>query len=1577
MCRKGVSDVVGFKARLALYAVLLTILSQAKLLAVGSVSLAWDVSPDVTATGYRVYYGGASGVYTNSATVGNVTNATFSNLPDGATYYFAAVAYNSAGFESDFSNETSYSVPVVGTTNQWPTLNAIGSVSINEDAAAQTVSLAGISDGSASETQTVTVTASSSNTGLIPNPTVSYTNPNTTGSLIFTPVANASGSATITVTVNDNQSSNNIVTQTFTVTVNPVNDAPTLTAISNVTIAEDAAAQTVNLFGIGAGAANESDALAVIASSSNTGLIPNPSVSYTSPNSTGSLSFTPVVGVSGSATISVTVNDGQAAINTLTRTFTVTVTAVNDQPTLAVISNVSINEDSSAQTVSLAGISTGNVNETQTLTVTATSSSTSLIPNPTVSYTSPNATGSLSFTPVANANGTAVITVTVNDNQSSNNIVTQTFTVTVNAMNDAPTLNALTTLNIDENFAAQTVSLAGIGAGAANESQTLTVTASSSNPSVVPNPSVTYTSPNATGSLSFTPVANANGSAIITVTVNDGQAANNTVAQTFTVTVSAVNSPPTLDVLNNVTISEDVSVQTVNLSGISTGATNENDTLVVTSTSSNTGLIPNPTVSYSSPNATGSLSFTPVSNANGSAIITVTVNDGALNNNIVTFTFTVTVNASNDQPTLNSVSDLTITEDAGTQTVSLSGIGTGAANESQTLTLTASSSNTGLIPNPPVTYTSPNATGSLSFTPAANASGSAVVTVTLNDNQSSNNIVTQTFTVTVNAVNDAPTLTAISNVSLQENAAAQTVNLAGITSGAANESDSLVITASSSNSGLIPNPTVSYTSPNSTGSLSFTPVTDASGTATITVTVNDGQSTNSTFSRTFTVSVTAVNNQPTLATISNVSVNEDSGAQSVSLSGIGTGAANESQTLTIAASSSNTGLIPTPTVTYTSPNSTGSLNFTPVANSNGTATVTVTVNDGQATNNTVTQTFTITVAAENDAPTLAAITGRTIAENAAAQTVALTGIGSGAANESQSLTVIATSSDTSLIPNPSVTYTSPNATGSMSFTPVANANGTATLTVTVNDNQGANNTMTRTFGVTVTSVNSAPTISALTDITIVSDTNSGPRAFSIGDVETSASLLSLTTISTSPNVVPLTNIVFGGSASNRTVIITPIPGSSGFSDVTITVGDGAASASTTFRVTATVPPPVTSQLSLSKSGNGTVTPDLNSTTLTVGQSYTVTATAASSYIFTGWSGGVNSSAATITFVMTSNLVLTANFVANPYTAGAGTYNGLFNQSDEVRLISAGSFNVYADNNGNYSGWIQLAEGRYSFSGAFNSSLRATNVIARSVGNPLTVELHIGQNADAGQITGRVTDGVWSSPLAGGRAVATTPLAGDYTVVIPGNVNDSSLPAGDGYATLHIAADGLGTMNGILADGARFSQSAYVTADGDWPLFATAYTGKGAIMSWLSFTNLATSDLNGTLVWIKQAGASATSFPLGFTNGTKAIGSIYTAPDATGKAINLSGALVSYTGGSLPANFNNVVSVNAGSQVVNLSPNEMVMTIMTSVGSFTGQVREPGTGALHMYGGVILQKQTAGFGTMMGVPTGSRVVFAAP
>ena len=213
------------------------------------------------------------------------------------------------------------------------------------------------------------------------------------------------------------------------------------------------------------------------------------------------------------------------------------------------------------------------------------------------------------------------------------------------------------------------MNLAGISAGG-GESQTLTVTATSSNTGLIPDPTVTYTSPHATGSLTYTPVADASGSAIITVTVDDGGGGTETIQRTFTVTVSAVNDQPTFAVITDpASIPEDSGLQTVNLAGIAAGG-GESQTLTVTATSDDTGLIPNPTVNYTSPNATGSLTYTPVGDQFGTAVVTVTVDDGGGVNNTVVRTFTVTVSPVNDQPTLTAIADpAAILEDSGLQTV--------------------------------------------------------------------------------------------------------------------------------------------------------------------------------------------------------------------------------------------------------------------------------------------------------------------------------------------------------------------------------------------------------------------------------------------------------------------------------------------------------------------------------------------------------------------------------------------------------------------------------------------------------------------------------------------------------------------------------------------------------------------------------------------------------------------------------------------------------------------------------------------------------------------------------------------
>jgi hypothetical protein len=75
-----------------------------------SVTVTWNSNTDSNIIGYNVYYGGASGTYTNMISVSNVTNTTISGLLAGVTYYFVVTAYNSLGQESVYSGEVSHSV---------------------------------------------------------------------------------------------------------------------------------------------------------------------------------------------------------------------------------------------------------------------------------------------------------------------------------------------------------------------------------------------------------------------------------------------------------------------------------------------------------------------------------------------------------------------------------------------------------------------------------------------------------------------------------------------------------------------------------------------------------------------------------------------------------------------------------------------------------------------------------------------------------------------------------------------------------------------------------------------------------------------------------------------------------------------------------------------------------------------------------------------------------------------------------------------------------------------------------------------------------------------------------------------------------------------------------------------------------------------------------------------------------------------------------------------------------------------------------------------------------------------------
>ncbi|MEE2686037.1 MAG: Ig-like domain-containing protein [Planctomycetota bacterium] len=383
----------------------------------------------------------------------------------------------------------------------------------------------------------------------------------------------------------------------------------------------------------------------------------------------------------------------------------------------------------------------------------------------------------------------------------------------------------------------------------------------------------------------------------------------------------------------------------------------------------------------------GSFTFAPETNYFGIDSFTYRLDDGSAQS--LPATVTIEIEAVNDVPSFNTLADVSINEDSPERTVPLSGI-TASGGENQPLRVTASSSNLGLIPAPTVQYTSAASSGTLRFTPAAEQSGSSVITVTLEDGGIDADLSTpgdnatyqQDFTVTVNDINDRPGMTAVDDQVILEDAAEQSLNLAGISAGPA-ESQPLRLTAFSENTNLIPSPTIEYSSAASTGTLRYRPLPDAHGNVILTVVVEDGgfdnnlatSGDNASFTTSFLVTVSPVNDPPTLDPISNITIDEDAPERTISLGGITAGPL-ESQPLAVWAISDNTALIDHPAVFYNSAESTGFLKITPRPDAHGSATITVTVEDGgpdgllstPADNLVSEQTWTVTVNSVEDRP---------------------------------------------------------------------------------------------------------------------------------------------------------------------------------------------------------------------------------------------------------------------------------------------------------------------------------------------------------------------------------------------------------------------------------------------------------------------------------------------------------------------------------------------------------------------------------------------------------------------------------
>lgn len=439
-------------------------------------------------------------------------------------------------------------------------------------------------------------------------------------------------------------------------------------------------------------------------------------------------------------------------------------------------------------------------------------------------------------------------------------------TVDIGAYEAQPTLAALTDATSNEDV--QLV----IPFEAGDISTITRMTASSSNSTLVPNDSAHLTAvlKGSTGLVTITPAANLFGTTNITVTVNrTGGGSDN---KTFLLTVNSSNDVPTFTIGADQLVFEDPGAQTVTnwATGMSPGPADESGQSLSFQVTNNT----NAGMFSSGPaiDSSGTLTYTPAANANGSATITVVIKDsgGTTNGGVDTSapqTFKINITPVNDAPSFTGP-DRTVNEDFFSQIPSFwaTNVSAGAPDESgQSLTFQiTNNSNPGLFSAAPTVRFD----GALSFTPVSNASGSAIITILLKDNGGTANggsdtSPEQTFTITVNPVNDAPSFTRGPNQTVLINAGAQTIaNWAtNISKGPADESGQALnfqVTAISNPSLFAVLPSISPT-----GTLTYQAAADTAGATSITINLKDDGGTanggrDTSFGQSFAITVAAV-----------------------------------------------------------------------------------------------------------------------------------------------------------------------------------------------------------------------------------------------------------------------------------------------------------------------------------------------------------------------------------------------------------------------------------------------------------------------------------------------------------------------------------------------------------------------------------------------------------------------------------------------------------------------------------------------------------------------------------------------
>ncbi|MBI1375792.1 MAG: tandem-95 repeat protein, partial [Phycisphaera sp.] len=516
-----------------------------------------------------------------------------------------------------------------------------------------------------------------------------------------------------------------------------------------------------------------------------------------------------------------------------------------------------------------------------------------------------NDDGSFSYTPTGNYNGTDTFTYKANDGTDDSK--NATVTITINAVNDAPsatgdsymvdedgTLNGSTVLTNDTDVDGDDLTAVLVG-DVSHGSLTL----------------------NSDGTFTYTPTGDYNGTDSFTYKANDGTTNSGTV--TVNITVNSVNDAP-VATGDSYMVDEDNTLNgstvLTNDSDLHGGAPDENNTPLTAT------LVDNVSHGSLTFNSNGTFTYTPTGNYNGSDSFTYRAVDSKSGQSAVT-TVNITVNAVNDAPV--ATGDGYMVDEDNTLTVMAAG---GVLNNDTDVDgddLTAV-----LVDDVSHGSLTLNDDGSFTYTPTGNYNGEDSFTYKANDGTADSSTVT--VSLTVNSVNDAPVATGDSYMVDEDNTLNGTTVLANDTDVESDVLSALLVTDVSHGSLTL----------NSDGTFTYTPAGNYNGDDSFTYKANDGADDSNTV--TVSITVNAINDAP-VATADSYMVDEDGTLNGTSVLGNDTDVEGDTLSAVLVDDVSHGSL---------TLNSDGTFTYTPTDNYNGSDSFTYKANDGADDSNTVT-----------------------------------------------------------------------------------------------------------------------------------------------------------------------------------------------------------------------------------------------------------------------------------------------------------------------------------------------------------------------------------------------------------------------------------------------------------------------------------------------------------------------------------------------------------------------------------------------------------------------------------------------